>query len=69
MSISSSGSSLVAAATNVSSGSSVSKAVSAAAREASETPQVTAKEAQQGDPVAKRKLLQMQAKQRLQQQQ
>lgn len=68
MSISSIGASFIASAQNVSSGAGSTGSVASSNEEAQETQQTTIKEAQRGDPVAKRKLLQIQAKQQQQQQ-
>jgi hypothetical protein len=65
--VSSIGTAFVAAANKVSSGS-VSPTVSAAIEEANESKATTVKEAQNGDPVAKRKLQKLQAAQQQQQQ-
>lgn len=71
MSVSAIGAALVNASQRIASGGgggSSSNSVASAAEEASESPTQTAAEARKGDPVAKRKLAQLQAKQ-LQEQQ
>jgi hypothetical protein len=65
MSINAVGSSLAALVQRTSSGGAPTQTSSivSAAQEASETPTQTAREAQQGDPIAKKKLAALQAKQ------
>ncbi len=70
MSVSAIGAALVNASQRIASGGGSSSAttVSSAAQEATESAAQTAKEAQHGDPIAKKRLVQLQAKQ-LQEQQ
>ena len=70
MPVSSIGASLIASAQNVASGGSGStNSAAAAAQEATETKAQTMKEAQAGDPVARRKLAKMEAQEAQQEEQ